>query len=85
MAGSIRAARNETPERSCIVQGWATSPVTLTGAPWRIPEGMPAGLRQGHPVKVHGLVAQPWTMNDRSGVAFRAARIEAVVPQAKAS
>ena len=36
MAGSIRAARNETPERSCIVQGWATSPVTLTGAPWRM-------------------------------------------------
>jgi|RhiMethySRZTD1v2_1073278.scaffolds.fasta_scaffold270757_2 hypothetical protein len=31
MAGSMRAARNETPERSAIVQGWATSPVTLTG------------------------------------------------------
>ena len=47
--------------------------------------GMPSGLRQGHPVKVTGLVAQPWTMNDRSGVAFRAARIEPAVPQAKAS
>ena len=23
--------------------------------------GMPSGLRQGHPVKVTGLVAQPWT------------------------
>ena len=43
------------------------------------------GLRQGHPVKVHGLVAQPWTMNDRSGVAFRAARVEPAVPAAKAS
>src|SRR5215207_5116780 len=32
--------------------------------------GMPSGIRQGHPVKVHGLVAQPWTMNDRAGVAF---------------
>src|SRR5829696_6526232 len=42
-------------------------------------------IRQGHPVKVHGLVAQPWTMNDRSGVAFRAARIEPAVPAAKAS
>jgi ribosomal protein L31 len=31
------------------------------------------------------LVAQPWTMNDRAGVAFRAARIEPAVPQAKAS
>ena len=47
--------------------------------------GLPSGLRQGHPVKVSGLVAQPWTMNDRAGVAFRAARIEPVVAQAKAS
>src|SRR5829696_6342813 len=47
--------------------------------------GMPSGIRQGHPVKVHGLVAQPWTMQDRSGVAFRAARVEPVVAQAKAS
>ena len=46
--------------------------------------GQPSGLRQGHPVKVHGLVAQPWTMADRSGVAFRAARIEPAVPQAQA-
>ena len=47
--------------------------------------GLPSGLRQGHPVKVSGLVAQPWSMNDRAGVAFRAARIEPVVAQAKAS
>ena len=48
--------------------------------------GVPSsGIRQGHPIKVHGLVAQPWSMNDRSGVAFRAARIEPVVAQAKAS
>ena len=48
--------------------------------------GLPsAGIRQGHPVKVTGLVAQPWSMNDRAGVAFRAARIEPAVPQAKAS
>ena len=48
--------------------------------------GMPGpGLRQGHPVKVSGLVAQPWSMNDRSGVAFRAARVEPAVPAAKAS
>ena len=46
--------------------------------------GMPSGLRQGHPVKVTGLVAQPWTMNDRAGVAFRAARVEPAVPQAQA-
>ena len=47
--------------------------------------GQPSGLRQGHPVKVTGLVAQPWTMNDRAGVTFRAARIEPVVAQTKAS
>ena len=48
--------------------------------------GMPSqAIRQGHPVKVVGLVAQPWTMGDRSGVAFRAARVESAVPQAKAS
>ena len=47
--------------------------------------GQPSqAIRQGHPVKVLGLVAQPWTMNDRSGVAFRAARIEPAVPQAQA-
>jgi hypothetical protein len=45
--------------------------------------GQPSGLRQGHPVKVSGLVAQPWTMNDRAGVAFRAARIEPAVLQAR--
>ena len=47
--------------------------------------GQPSGIRQGHPVKVHGLVAQPWTMADRSGVSFRAAQVEPVVAQAKAS
>jgi len=47
--------------------------------------GQPStSIRQGYPVKVSGLVAQPWTMGDRSGVAFRAARIEPAVPQAQA-
>jgi hypothetical protein len=47
--------------------------------------GMPSGVRQGHPVKVTSLVAQPWTMQDRSGVSFRAARIEPAIAAAKAS
>jgi len=51
----------------------------------KVPGVLSSGIRQGHPVKVHGLVAQPWTMNDRAGVAFRAARIEPAIPQAKAS
>jgi len=43
MAGSMRAARNATPERSFMVQGWATRPVILTGWPWRIPEDRTPG------------------------------------------
>jgi hypothetical protein len=51
----------------------------------KVPGQPSAGIRQGHPVKVTGLVAQPWSMNDRAGVAFRAARVEPAVPAAKAS
>ena len=48
--------------------------------------GVPSpSIRQGAPVKVTGLVAQPWTMADRSGVSFRAARIEPAIAQAKTS
>lgn len=38
--------------------------------------GEPKGVGHGASVKVTGLVATPWSMGDRSGVAFRAARIE---------
>jgi hypothetical protein len=50
----------------------------------KVPGAPSSAIRQGHPVKVHGLVAQPWAMNDRAGVAFRAARIEPAMPQAQA-
>jgi hypothetical protein len=40
--------------------------------------GQPKGVTQGVTVKVSGLVATPWAMSDRSGVAFRAAGIEPV-------
>lgn len=40
--------------------------------------GEPKGITQGGPVKVTGLVATPWSMNDRSGVSFRAAKVEPV-------
>jgi hypothetical protein len=52
--------------------------VTVSGVPSQ-------AIRQGVPVKVSGLVAQPWTMNDRAGVSFRAATVERVVAAAKAS
>lgn len=38
--------------------------------------GEPKGIVQGSGVKVSGLVASPWTMGDRSGVAFRADKVE---------
>ncbi len=38
--------------------------------------GEPPALPQGAPVRVLGLVATPWTMEGRSGVAFRARRVE---------
>ena len=51
----------------------------------KVPGVPSAGVRQGVPVKVTGLVAQPWTMADRSGVSFRAQRIEPAMAAAKAS
>ena len=47
--------------------------------------GAAPAVRQGEPVKVLGLVAQPWTMGDRAGVAFRAALVEPAIAHAKAS
>jgi hypothetical protein len=38
--------------------------------------GEPRGVTHGAAVKVTGLMATPWAMGDRSGVAFRADRIE---------
>ena len=37
--------------------------------------GEPRGLAVGQPVKVGGLVAVPWAMEDRHGISFRAASI----------
>ena len=35
---------------------------------------------QGTPVRCIGLSATPWTMGERSGITYRAERIEAVAP-----
>jgi hypothetical protein len=43
--------------------------------------GAAPAVRQGQPVKVLGLIAQPWTMGDRAGVAFRAQRVEPIAAQ----
>jgi hypothetical protein len=51
----------------------------------KVPGVPSAAIRQGAPVKVTGLVAQPWTMAERSGVSFRAQRVEPAMAAAKAS
>ena len=51
----------------------------------KVPGVPSSAIRQGAPLKVTGLVAQPWTMADRSGVSFKAARVEPAIAQAKAS
>ena len=42
--------------------------------------GQPPTVGQGQVVKVTGLVATPWSMGDRSGISFKAARVEASSP-----
>jgi hypothetical protein len=39
----------------------------------------------GTPVRLTELVANPWSQNGRSGVAYRAAAIEPAMPERKAS
>jgi len=45
--------------------------------------GEPPALPQGAQVRVLGLVASPWTMEGRSGVAYRARRVEPLGPNAR--
>jgi hypothetical protein len=42
--------------------------------------GQPIGLTAGGPVRLVELVAIPWAMGDRSGVAYRATRVEPLTP-----
>jgi hypothetical protein len=46
--------------------------------------GEPKGVATGAPVRLAGLVALPWSMGDRSGVAYRATRIEPTRTETKA-
>ncbi len=40
--------------------------------------GQPAGVTPGQAAKVTGLIATPWAMGERSGVSFRASKVEPV-------
>jgi predicted transcriptional regulator len=79
-----RPRADENGEPLYVVQLIALSDRAAEIIAVKVPGQPGSGIRQGHPVKVSGLVAQPWTMGDRSGVAFRAARIEPAVAQAQA-
>jgi len=46
--------------------------------------GEPKGVSQGAQVRLSGLVALPWAMGDRSGVAYRASKVEPVAPTRQA-
>jgi hypothetical protein len=46
----------------------------------KVSGSQPAGLTGGTPVVVAGLVATPWSMGERSGVSFKAARIAPMAP-----
>ncbi|MGH8902391.1 MAG: hypothetical protein ACRDYA_12105 [Egibacteraceae bacterium] len=46
--------------------------------------GEPVGLVPGQPVALRELTAQPWSIGDKSGVAFRAIGVEAVTAAAGA-
>ena len=52
--------------------------VRLAGSP-------PKGIGQGLAVRVAGLSATPWTMGERSGITYRAERIEPLGPTRQAS
>src|SRR3712207_7026583 len=42
--------------------------------------GQPVGLVPGSVVKVRELTAQPWSIGDKNGVAFRAAAVDSAAP-----
>ena len=65
------------------VQLVAMQPVGADVITVKVP-GQP-NLTVGAPVRVVGLIGLPWANDGRSGVAFRATRIEAVNPAGKAA
>jgi hypothetical protein len=45
--------------------------------------GEPVGLVPGQPVRLRELTAQPWSIGEKSGVAFRAAAVEPLATKAR--
>ncbi len=51
--------------------------------PVRIAGAAPKGVGQGIAVRCVGLTATPWSMGERSGITYRADRIEPLAPAAR--
>jgi hypothetical protein len=80
-----RPKADENGEPLYVIQLLAMGDASADLIAVKVP-GIPSpAIRQGAPVKVSGLVAQPWTMQDRSGVSFRAQQVEPAMAAAKAS
>jgi hypothetical protein len=62
-----------------IVVGGGTREIVTVKVP-----GDMRGVGELTPVKVTDLVANTWTIDDRSGVSFRAAKVEALTQKASA-
>ena len=80
-----------TPDKATGEVLYAVDVVALGGEegaevwPIRIP-GEPKGIRQGQPIRVSGLTAAPWSMDNRHGITFRASAIEPLAaPKAAAA
>ncbi len=93
MAGKIEQALDfETKRPKADTNGEPIYTVDLVviaeGSPqiWPVKtSGEPKGVTVGQLVKVSGLVAMPWSMDGRSGVAFRAEDVRAASSTAGSS
>lgn len=47
--------------------------------------GEPKGITAGAQIRLDGLVGVPWAIGDRSGVAFRAAKVETIRPEGRST
>jgi hypothetical protein len=75
-----KADANGEPLYSCELVAYGEEGAEIL--PVKFPGTPPAGMKQGMPVKVTGLVASDWSIEDRHGLSFRAARIELLNAQA---
>jgi hypothetical protein len=67
----------------CIIRLVALGDGEAEVLPVRIAGNLPKGIAQGTAVRCAGFSATPWTMGDRSGLTYRAERIETATAAAR--